>query len=112
VSSVYRAANLSAGTVAAVKVVLITAQTTELERKALDREMRIHGALDHVNILHFIDAVVVDGSTRSQYIPAVYMLLELAAGGDLFDKIGAFPSYGIGCHVWSDLEQASAGRRN
>lgn len=71
---------------AAVKVVYLTARTSEAERKALDREMRIHGALHDDNILQFMDAVVVEKATK--YVPAVYMLLEMAAGGDLFDKIG------------------------
>jgi serine/threonine-protein kinase CHEK1 len=51
--------------------------------------MRIHGALDNEYVIQFIDAVVVENNRRVQkFIPAVYMLLEFAGGGDLFDKIG------------------------
>jgi serine/threonine-protein kinase Chk1 len=89
-NSVYRATNFDEGRVAAIKVVFLTESTTERERKALDREMRIHGALDNEFILNFMDAVIVDNTNQPQkYIPGVYMLLELAGGGDLFDKIGA-----------------------
>lgn len=31
---------------------------------------------------------VVETKHRNQYLPGIYMLLELAGGGDLFDKIG------------------------
>jgi serine/threonine-protein kinase Chk1 len=86
---VFRATNFDEGRVAALKVVFINERTTERERKALDREMRIHGALDNEYIINFMDAVIVENSNRPQkYIPGVYMLLELAGGGDLFDKIG------------------------
>lgn len=54
----------------------------------LDKEMRVHTALKHRNVLEFIGAVTVEPNKGSPYYPAVYMLLELAAGGDLFDKIG------------------------
>jgi len=76
--------------VAACKLILITAQTTEKERKTLDKEMRIHSALKHKNVLEFLNAVVVELKHKHAYWPGYYMLMELAAGGDLFDKIGAF----------------------
>ena len=66
----------------------LTEQTTPEARKALEKEMKIHSALKHRNVLGFIGAKVVDPE-RTDYFPAVYMLLELAAGGHLFDKIGA-----------------------
>ena len=50
--------------------------------------MRVHSALKHENVLEFISAIVVELKHRNHYIPGIYMLLELAAGGDLFDKIG------------------------
>jgi serine/threonine protein kinase len=80
--------------VAAVKVVYLSERTTQAERKALDREMRIHGALNDEHIIHFMDAVVVE--KPGSYTPAVYILLELAAGGDLFDKIGRILNYSLG----------------
>ena len=57
----------------------------------MDKETRVHAALKHENILEFLTAATVEPGTDSPYIPATYMLLEFAAGGDLFDKIGAPP---------------------
>jgi serine/threonine-protein kinase Chk1 len=71
-------------------VVALTPKTTQAERKAIDKEMRVHTALKHENVLEFLTAVIVEPGTESPYIPAIYMLLEFAAGGDLFDKIGVF----------------------
>jgi hypothetical protein len=85
---VYRAANPNLDTVAACKVVALTPQTTKQERKELNKEIQVHSTLKHVNILEFIDAFIVEPDGKSSYIPGVYMLLEIAAGGDLFDKIG------------------------
>lgn len=88
--SVFRAVNLSEHRVAACKVVLITDQTTEKDRKTIDKETRIHSVLKHVYVLELICAVTVELKYREMYVPGIYMLLELAAGGDLFDKIGVF----------------------
>lgn len=63
-------------------------------RKSMDKEMRVHAALKHENILEFLTGATVEPGTDSPYIPAIYMLLEFAAGGDLFDKIGA-PSFDL-----------------
>ena len=45
--------------------------------------------MHHPNVIEFYNAVIVEPGSSTQYYPAVYMLLEMAAGGDLFDKIGA-----------------------
>ena len=50
--------------------------------------MRVHAALKHEYVLEFLNAVVVDLKHKHTYIPGIYMLLEFAGGGDLFDKIG------------------------
>lgn len=50
--------------------------------------MRVHAALKHTNVLEFLNAVVVELKHAHLYFPGIYMLMELAAGGDLFDKIG------------------------
>lgn len=55
----------------------------------LNKEIRIHSAMKHVNILDFLNAVIVEPNEKTKYISGIYMLLELASGGDLFDKIGA-----------------------
>lgn len=52
--------------------------------------MRVHAALKHEHVLEFLNAVVVDLTHKQTYIPGIYMLLEFAGGGDLFDKIGVF----------------------
>ena len=88
VPRVYRATHFEERRVAACKVVFYTEQTTDDDQKMLEREVRIHSALTHGNVIAFINAVVVDGKRPSAFVPGVYMLLELAAGGDLFDKIG------------------------
>ncbi|KZT71090.1 CAMK/CAMKL/CHK1 protein kinase [Daedalea quercina L-15889] len=93
-STVYRAVNFDSHEVAAVKLVRLTSETTEKERKTLDKEMRIHAALKHENILEFKTAIIVEPNQPKSIYPAgIYMLLELAAGGDLFDKI--LPDVGL-----------------
>jgi len=86
--SVYQAVHVEDHRVAACKVVSLTKSTTAVERKTLDKEMRVHAALKHSNVLEFLNAAVVEPDCKSPYFPAIYMLLEFAAGGDLFDKIG------------------------
>ncbi|KAI0300081.1 CAMK/CAMKL/CHK1 protein kinase [Multifurca ochricompacta] len=93
-STVFQAVNTQDHRVAACKVVALTLKTTQAGRKAIDKEMRVHAALKHKNVLEFLSAVVVESGTESPYIPAIYMLLEFAAGGDLFDKIA--PDVGVG----------------
>jgi serine/threonine-protein kinase Chk1 len=74
--------------VAACKVVALTPETKPYDRKMIEKEMQVHSALKHPNVLEFINAIIVEANGRSRYHPGIYMLLELAAGGDLFDKIG------------------------
>ena len=87
---VYRAVNVEDHRVAACKMVTLTDETTETERKTLDKEMRVHTALKHDNVLEFYSAYIVEPNKPSPYHPGIYMLLEMAAGGDLFDKIGVY----------------------
>ncbi|KIJ41776.1 hypothetical protein M422DRAFT_31609 [Sphaerobolus stellatus SS14] len=68
-STVYRAANPKLDMVAACKVVPLSPETTKHERKELNKEI------------------------QTPWVPGVYMLLEISAGGDLFDKIA--PDVGI-----------------
>lgn len=96
-STVYRAVNFDDHRVAACKLVLLTLSTSEKERKNIEKEMRVHAALKHANVLEFLNAVVVEQKHRDVYVPGIYMLLELAAGGDLFDKIA--PDVGVGDQV-------------
>lgn len=49
----------------------------------------MHSAMKHANVLEFLNAVIVEPDGKTKYFPGIYMLLELASGGDLFDKIGA-----------------------
>ncbi|GJJ12993.1 hypothetical protein Clacol_007242 [Clathrus columnatus] len=87
------AANPKLDIVAACKVVALTPSTTKQERKELNKEIQVHSSLKHTNILEFINAVIVEPDGKSPWIPGVYMLLEIAAGGDLFDKIA--PDVGV-----------------
>jgi len=52
--------------------------------------MRVHSALKHQHILEFLNAVVVELKHKAIYIPGIYMLMEYAGGGDLFDRISMF----------------------
>jgi len=88
---VFRAVNFEEHRVAACKYIAFTETSTDKERKIIEKEMRIHDALKHENVLEFLNAVVVEFKHAHLYSPGIYMLMELAAGGDLFDKIGAFP---------------------
>lgn len=72
---------------AACKVILLTPESTPTDRKSIEKEMRVHAVLKHVNVLEFMNAVVVEIDKSKGYVPAYYILLEIAAGGDLFDKI-------------------------
>ena len=51
--------------------------------KELQKEVQVHKSLKHAYILEFLHSEVVESG-----VPGLYMLLELAVGGDLFDKIG------------------------
>jgi serine/threonine-protein kinase Chk1 len=90
---VFRAVHFQEHRVAACKVVTLTPETKPYDRKMIEKEMQVHSALKHANVLEFINAVVVEANGKSRYHPGIYMLLELAAGGDLFDKIGILPPY-------------------
>ncbi|VDB92366.1 unnamed protein product [Peniophora sp. CBMAI 1063] len=96
-STVYRATYERSN--AACKVIAIKRNTTPQERKGLDKEMRVHANLKNDYILEFINAVIVEWNDpintagKVPYYPAYYILLELAAGGDLFDKIA--PDVGL-----------------
>lgn len=96
-STVFQAVHIEDHRVAACKLVRLTSQTKEQEKKMLDKEMRVHSALKHANVLEFLNAIIVDPDKPSPYVPGVYMLLEIAAGGDLFDKIA--PEVGVGNEV-------------
>ena len=85
---VFRAVHYEEHRVAACKVVALTPETKPYDRKMVEKEIQVHSALKHTNVLEFINAIIVEAGIKSRYHPGIYMLLELAAGGDLFDKIG------------------------
>ena len=90
---VFRAIHFEDHRVAACKVVALTPETKPYDRKMIEKEIQVHSALKHPNVLEFMNAVIVEANGRSRYHPGIYMLLELAAGGDLFDKIGILSSH-------------------
>ncbi|KAI0643986.1 CAMK/CAMKL/CHK1 protein kinase [Trametes meyenii] len=88
-STVYQAVNVEKGRVAACKVIAITPETTEAQLKTIDKEIRVHSALKHLHILELIGAAKLtpERAIASGHFPGMYLLMEMAAGGDLFDKI-------------------------
>lgn len=80
--------------IAACKVISIPRNATVKEINSIGKEIRIHSRLRHHHILSYISAILVgwdDPINTAGYLPfypAYYLLLELATGGDLFDKIG------------------------
>ncbi|KZP04235.1 Pkinase-domain-containing protein [Athelia psychrophila] len=93
-SVVFRAVHIQDHRVAACKLVAYPLELPEKDKKTIDKEMRVHSALKHANVLEFLCAVVIDPRQKSSYVPGFYMLLDFAAGGDLFDKIA--PDVGVG----------------
>ncbi|KAG8991570.1 Chk1 protein kinase [Tulasnella sp. JGI-2019a] len=100
-SKVYRAVHYTKNLVAACKVVPITQQTwTSAAQKDLYKEIKVHSQLKHEHILAFLTSETYEDDEKTsaaKFVPAVYMLLEFAAGGDLFDKI--VPDVGVSENV-------------
>ncbi|UZJ54425.1 hypothetical protein CBS101457_003745 [Exobasidium rhododendri] len=101
-SRVFRAINPKAPVhrVAAIKVVSYAVPSSHSlrpqhppDRQALRKEVQIHAVLKHPNVLEFlgVEEHLKEGSGK--YVPGLYMVLELGAGGDLFDKIA--PDVGV-----------------
>lgn len=86
VYSVYKAVN--GNVIAACKVIVIDRKTADREKKAIQKEIQVHSALVHDNIIRLQDALLVEDDGKTKYTPGAYLLLEMAHGGDLFDKIG------------------------
>lgn len=57
-------------------------------RKELEKEVKVHRKMIHTSILQFIDVELVEPNPL--YADGLFILLELAINGDLFDKIGTF----------------------
>ncbi|CAK9787372.1 Pkinase-domain-containing protein [Cutaneotrichosporon oleaginosum] len=92
-SRVFRAIDDAKGRVAACKVVNLDGQDGFApSRKDLQKEVQVHKSLKSSNILEFLHYELLE-SGKTQYVPGLYMLLELAVGGDLFDKIA--PDVGV-----------------
>lgn len=72
---------------AAIKVIAVPTDTNAADyKKKVIKEVRLHKAASHINILKLLDwAEQKDGS--------IFIVLEYAQGGDLFDKIS--PDVGI-----------------
>ncbi|KAJ7082465.1 kinase-like domain-containing protein, partial [Mycena belliarum] len=87
---VYRAVHPSRSRVLACKVVPVTPDTTDLQLRAIQRELTIHSALRHRNIVQYVDAARVDKSAK--FVKGYYSLLELCPS-DLFARID--PGVGV-----------------
>lgn len=98
-SRVYRAVNYTTNQLAACKVIPITQQSWNANtKKELFKEIKVHSQLKYTHVLDFLGSATyedTDDTTAQGIVPAVYMLLELAAGGDLFDKIGTHIACGV-----------------
>jgi len=72
-----------------------TTNRQPIDRRALQKEVQIHSILKHPNVLAFLGSVeyAVGSSAPSNYVRGLYIVLELCAGGDLFDKIA--PDVGV-----------------
>ncbi len=92
---VFRAVDYSIGMVAACKVVSLNSSTSQGHKKELHKEIKVHSQLKHDNILRFLGSLIIEDDRSSLYVPAVYMVMEFASGGDLFDKIGAYVCFSI-----------------
>lgn len=66
-----------------------------VDLKALQKEVSVHKSLKSKYILEYMDSLMVQHGHRD-YIPGLYMLMELATHGDLFDKIGKSGKLKIG----------------
>jgi serine/threonine-protein kinase Chk1 len=79
------------GRIAACKIVTLPDSMQKgksgVDLKALQKEVSVHKSLRNKYILEYIDSLMVK-SDHPEYIPGLYMLMELATHGDLFDKIG------------------------
>jgi serine/threonine-protein kinase Chk1 len=92
-SRVFRAINDAKGRVAACKVVNLYAPDGYAPSlKDLQKEVQVHRSLKNANILEFLHYELLERG-KTQHVPGLYMLLELAVGGDLFDKIA--PDVGV-----------------
>jgi serine/threonine-protein kinase CHEK1 len=88
---VYKAID-KGGVVAACKVIAMNRSTPDREKKVIYKEIQVHSALHHDNIIRLRNALVLEDDGKTKYTPGAYLLLEMAHGGDLFDKIGK-PKY-------------------
>jgi serine/threonine-protein kinase Chk1 len=60
--------------------------------KELQKEVQVHKSLKNQYILEFLHSEILDKEKEKEgWIPGLYLILELAVGGDLFDKIGMSP---------------------
>ncbi|KAK1923636.1 kinase-like domain-containing protein [Papiliotrema laurentii] len=97
-SKVFRAIDDAHSRVAACKVVNLFISPTlghgTPNVKELQKEVQVHKALKHNYILEFIHSEIIDREREKEgWVPGLYILLELAVGGDLFDKIA--PDVGV-----------------
>ncbi|KAK4684520.1 serine/threonine-protein kinase CHEK1, partial [Tremellales sp. Uapishka_1] len=97
-SKVFRAIDDTKGKVAACKVINLfispSAGYGTPNVKELQKEVQVHKALNHPYILGFVTSELVEKEKEGEGLVAgLYILLELAVGGDLFDKIA--PDVGV-----------------
>ncbi|OWZ66266.1 hypothetical protein AYX14_02491 [Cryptococcus neoformans] len=96
-SKVYRAVHRQTRGLAACKVINLYVNPAwglgTPNIKELQKEVQVHKALKNPYILEFLHHETIKIDNPDHYTPGLYMLLELAVGGDLFDKIA--PDVGV-----------------
>ncbi|ODN77535.1 hypothetical protein L202_04708 [Cryptococcus amylolentus CBS 6039] len=97
-SKVFRAVDDNTNQLAACKVVNIFVNPNSVHSapnvKELQKEVQVHKALKHHYVLEYLHhELVAKEKEREGLVPGLYILLELAVGGDLFDKIA--PDVGV-----------------
>lgn len=92
--------NDTSGSVAACKVVNLFISPSlgvgTPNIKELQKEVQVHKSLKNQYILEFLHSEILEKEKEKEgWIPGLYLILELAVGGDLFDKIGVFTTSAV-----------------
>ncbi|KAH6869360.1 hypothetical protein BKA70DRAFT_1452017 [Coprinopsis sp. MPI-PUGE-AT-0042] len=66
-SMVYKSVNFTTQRAAACKLISLAESTSEKERKTLDKKIKVHTALKHINILEFLNVLIVDLKHKLSY---------------------------------------------
>lgn len=87
--SVYKAHNPDTGSIRACKVLVVSSPQTAREKLDYDNECSVHERLKHPHIieLFFTGVATAEDVPDETWLPGYYLIMEMASGGDLFQKI-------------------------